>query len=160
MMRPKNSKTLLVIIAALLAVNVTGIMFFFFKPAPGKKVSTTEQRKNAMQKYLKDDCGFSAEQLVQYDSLSNRQQRDMQPIFDQLKKEKEQRIKNLAQQQFTDSAIALAVNNTIAKQQEVETKMLLHLREVRNIGNAQQKVKFDSGLHKMFARRAEKARKN
>lgn len=160
MNRPKNSKTLLVIIAALLAVNVAGIILFFAKPPAGKRPSNSELRKNAMQNYLKNDCGFTAEQLVQYDSLSNRQQRDIQPVFEQLKKEKEQRIRNLAQQKFTDSAIVLAVNNTLAKQQEVETKMLLHLREVRNICNEEQKVKFDSGLHKMFSRRAEKTKKN
>ena len=160
MIRPKNSKTLLVIIAALLAVNITGVILFFAKTAPDKKPNSTEQRKNAMQNYLKNDCGFSAEQLLQYDSLSERHKRDMQPVFDQLKKEKEQRIKNLAQQQFADSAIAFAVNNTLAKQQEVEIKMLFHLRDVRNLCNEQQKAKFDSSLHKMFARRAEKAKKN
>ncbi len=160
MIRPKNSKTLLVIIAALLALNIAGVMLFFAKTPSGKRMSYTEQRKNAMQNYLKNDCGFSAEQLVQFDSLAERHKREMQPVFDQLKKEKEQRVKNLAQGQFSDTAIALAVNNTLAKQQEVETKMLLQLRDVRNLCNEQQKVKFDSGLHKMFARRADRSKKN
>ena len=160
MIRPKNSKTLLVIIAVLLALNIAGVLLFFAKTPSGKKMSYSDQRKNAMQKYLKDDCGFSAEQLVQYDSLAERHRQAMQPVFDQLKNEKEQRIKNLAQGQFSDTAIALAVNNTLANQREVETKMLLNLRDVRNLCNEQQKVKFDSSLHIMFARRAEKTKKN
>ena len=160
MIKSKNSKTLLVIIAALLALNIAGVILFFAKAPSGKRTSYTEQRKNAMQKYLKDECGFSAEQLVQFDSLAERHRRAMQPVFDQLKKEKEERIKNLAQGQFSDTAIALAVTNTITKQQEVETKMLLNLRDVRNLCNEQQRAKFDSSLHIMFARRAEKTKKN
>ena len=160
MVRPKNSKSLLVIIAVLLALNIGGMFFFFAKTPVGKKMSYSDQRKIAMSNYLKTDCGFSAEQLVQYDSLAERHKREIQPVFDQLRKEKEQRIKNLAQGQFSDSGIALAVNKTLARQEEVETRMLLNLRDVRNLCNEQQRVKFDSGLHIMFARRAEKTRRN
>lgn len=160
MVRPKNSKSLLVIIAVLLALNIGGMLFFFAKTPSGKKMSYSDQRKIAMSNYLKTDCGFSAEQLVQYDSLAERHKREIQPVFDQLRKEKEQRIKNLAQGQFSDSGIALAVNKTLARQEEVETRMLLNLRDVRNLCNEQQRVKFDSGLHIMFARRAEKTRRN
>ncbi len=160
MIRPKNSKTLLVIIAVMLTLNIAGVILFFAKMPSGKKMSYSELRKNSMQNYLKDDCGFSAAQLVQYDSLAERQKRDMQPVFDQLKKEKEQRIENLTQGRFSDTAIALAVDKTLARQQEVETKMLLQLRDVRNLCNEEQKIKFDNGLHKMFARRAEKTKRN
>ena len=158
--RPQNSKTLIVIIAALLLANIAGVIFFFAKGPSGKKISSTEQRKVAMQNYLKDECEFSTEQLVQYDTLSNRFRRNMQPLFDQLKKEKEQRIINLSQQKFTDTAIALAVDNTLERQREVENKMLFHLRDVRNLCTEQQKVKFDSSLHIMFARRAQLTKKN
>ncbi len=160
MIRPKNSKTLLVIIAVLLALNIAGVILFFAKTPSGKRMSYSEQRKNAMENFLKNDCDFSAAQLVQYDSLAERQRKEMQPIFDELKKEKEQRIENLTQGQFTDTAIALAVNKTLVRQQEVETKMLLQLRDVRQLCNEQQKVKFDRSLPKMFARRAEKTNKN
>lgn len=160
MVRPNNSKSLLVIIAVLLALNIGGMLFFFAKTPSGKKMSYSDQRKNAMSNYLKNDCDFSEAQLVQYDSLAERHKREIQPVFDQLKNEKEHRIKNLAQGKFSDSAIALAVNKTLARQQEVETRMLLNLRDVRNLCSEQQKVKFDNGLHKMFARRAEKTKRN
>ena len=160
MVRPKNSKSLLVIIAVLLALNIAGVLFFFAKTPSGKKMSYSDQRKIAMSNYLKTDCGFSAEQLVQYDSLAEQHKRAVQPLFDQLKQEKEKRIENLAQRQFSDSAIASAVNKTLARQQEVETRMLSHLRDVRNLCTEQQKVKFDSSLHIMFARRAEKTKRN
>ncbi|RYF91255.1 MAG: hypothetical protein EOO03_01790 [Chitinophagaceae bacterium] len=160
MIRPSNNKTLIVIIVALLAVNFTGLALFFSKTPASKKTSAAEQRKNAMRQYLKNECGFSAAQLVQYDTLAEQHRRNMQPYFDQLKSEKEQRIKTLAKLQFADSAIVLAVQNTIAKQQEVETGMLMHLKDVRNLCNPQQLVKFDSSLHNMFARRAEMKKRN
>jgi hypothetical protein len=60
MIKPKNSKTLLVIIAALLALNIAGVILFFAKTPSGKRMSYTEQRKNAMQKYLRSQAGYAA----------------------------------------------------------------------------------------------------
>lgn len=152
--RPKNSKALLIIIAVLLVANIGGWVFFFKNTPSGKKPSYSAQRKNLMQAYLKNEIAFSEAQLVQYDSLSERHQREMQPMFDLLKKEKEERVKYISQNAFADTAIAEAVSNTTAKQQLVETKMLMHLKDVRNICTEQQKIKFDSSVYKMFARRS------
>ncbi len=86
--RPRNSKTLLILIAVLLLANIIGIVFFLTNKTGGGK-SGSSDRKNAMAGYLTKDLGFSASQLVAYDSLTARHRRNMGPMFEQMKKEKE-----------------------------------------------------------------------
>ena len=150
--RPRNSKYLLVLIAVLLLANIVGIVFFLSNNT-GRGKSGNNERKNAMVGYLTKDLGFSTEQLVAYDSLTAQHRRNMGPLFEQMKKEKENRLRYVAQHAFADTAIASAVAITAAKQQSLETQMMIHLKDVRNICTAEQKLKFDSTIHKVFARK-------
>lgn len=150
--RPRNSKYLLILIAVLLLANIVGIVFFLTNTNRDKKGNAGD-RKNAMVGYLTKDLGFSADQMVTYDSLVARHRRTMGPLFEQMKKEKEQRLRYVAQYGFADTAIGTAVSLTAAKQQVLETQMMMHLKDVRNICNENQKVKFDSSIHKVFARK-------
>ncbi len=74
-------------------------------------------------------------------------------MFDQMKKEKEKSMRYVAQGGFTDSAIATAVAATAARQQQLETKMMMHLKDVRNLCTDDQKAKFDTSIYKVFARK-------
>jgi len=150
--RPRNSKTLLIIIAVLLLANIVGIVFFLSNKSSGRKSGSSE-RKNMMVGYLTKDIGFSADQLVAYDSLTARHRRNMGPMFDQMKKEKEKRLRYVAQYGFADTAITTAVGITADRQQMLETNMMMHLKDVRNICSEEQKVKFDSTIHKVFSRK-------
>lgn len=151
--RPNNSKALLVIIIVLVIANIAGLAFFLLNKPGGGKLNGSEERKNAMLGYLKKDIGFSAQQLVAYDSLIERHRKDMGPLFDSLKKEKEKRLYYIAQFAFADTAINTAVAKTAAKQQMLETKMLMHLKDVRNLCSEEQKITFDTSIYKMFTRR-------
>jgi hypothetical protein len=151
--RPKNSKTLLVLIAILLLANIAGLVFFWVNKPGHEKISGAEERKNAMVGYLKNDIGFSTRQLQAYDTLSAQHRRDMGVLFDLLRKEKEKRLSYIARFGFADTAIATAVGNTAAKQQMLETKMLMHLKDVRKICSEQQKIKFDTSIYKLFVKK-------
>ena len=151
--RPKNSKALLILISVLLLANLVGLIFFLTNKPGRERMSSSSERKNAMIGYLKNDIGFSAAQLVAYDSLSARHRRHISPMFDGMKKEKEKRLRYVAQYGFADTAIATAVNITAAKQQVLETQMILHLKDVRNICTDEQKIKFDSSIYKIFGRK-------
>ena len=151
--RPKNSKTLLVLIAILLLANIGGLIFFLLNKPCREKENASNDRKNAMRGYLSNDIGFSETQMVSYDTLTAQHRRDMQPLFDSLKKEKEKRLKYISQYSFADTAITTAVGKTAARQQLVELKMLMHLKDVRNICSDKQKVKFDTSIYKVFAKK-------
>ena len=83
-------------------------------------------------------------------------------MFDMMKKEKEKRLRYIAQFEFADTAIATAVDKTISNQQVVETKMLMHLKDIRNICNEEQRAKFDTSIYKVFSRKndGDKRRQN
>lgn len=150
--RPRNTKALLVIIIVLVAANIGGLAFFLMNKQPDPRRYDSD-RKNAMVNYLKNDVGFTPVQLVAYDSLVANHRRELQPMFDVMKLEKEKRLRYIAQYAFADTAINTAVAKTILKQQAVETKMLMHLKDIRNICNEQQRVKFDTSIYKVFSRK-------
>jgi len=107
-----------------------------------------------MVKYLKKDLGFSDAQLLSYDSLEEVHWQGMKPLFDTLRKEKEKRIRYIANFGFEDSAIITAVAKTAVKQQLVETNMLMHVKNIRNLCTPAQKTMYDTSIYKMFVRRA------
>ncbi len=153
---PKKGKPLLIIIGVLLLANIAGLVFFFMDKQSHKRENFSDERKNAMQGYLKNDIGFTEKQLAAYDSLSKQHRKNMQPLFEQLKKEKETRLKYVSLYQYADTAITAAVNKTIIQQQLVEKKMLMHLKDIRNICTQEQKIKFDTSIYKMFGRRGQR----
>ena len=151
--RPKNSKTLLILIAVLLLSNLVGLILFLTNKPGRERMSGASERKNAMISYLKKDIGFSEAQLLAYDSLSARHRRNISPMFDLMKKEKENRLRYVAQYGFADTAITTAVGVTAAQQQVLETQMIMHLKDLRNICTDEQKIKFDSSIYKIFGRK-------
>ena len=151
-----NSKPLLILIAVLLLANLFGLAYFIFNKPSRDKGNGSSDRKNAMVGYLKNDIGFSPAQLLAYDSLTARHKRAMTAMFDTLKKEKEKRLKYISQFGFADSAINTAVAKTSGKQEMLEVKMLMHLKDVRNICDGSQKLKFDTSIYKVFAKKPEK----
>lgn len=159
--RPKNTKALLIIIIVLVAANIAGLVFFLMNKQPGHRNYSAE-RKSAMVVYLKNDIGFTTQQLLEYDSIAAHHRREIQPMFDMMKKEKEKRLRYIAQFEFADTAIATAVDKTISNQQVVETKMLMHLKDIRNICNEEQRAKFDTSIYKVFSRKndGDKRRQN
>ena len=153
MTKPTNSRYLLVLIAVLLAANIIGIGYFIAN-RPAKNTSSNYDRKAAMVKYLKNDLGFTPSQLQAYDSLEEAHKLVMKPLYDSLRKEKEKRIRYIAGFAFEDSAINTAVAKTAVQQQLVETNMLKHVKNIRNLCTPAQQVVYDTSIYKMFVRKA------
>lgn len=153
MYEPRNNKTMLVLIAVLLLANIGGLVYFFMNKPGHKKTDMAMQRKNAMAAYLKSDLGFNTVQLQQYDSLSSKHHRLVEPLFEQLKAEKEKRLRFLAENKFADSAINQAVNKSVETQKMLDIQMLLHLKAIRELCTNAQKQQFDTSIYKIMNRR-------
>jgi hypothetical protein len=150
-----NSKPLLIIIAVLLLANLFGLAYFIFNKPTHNKNGASDKR-NAMAGYLKNDIGFTPAQLLAYDSLTARHKRAMTAMFDTLRKEKDNRLKYISQFGFADTAIKTAVAKTAGTQEMLEVKMLMHLKDVRNICTGEQKIKFDTSIYKVFSKKPDK----
>ena len=157
---PKSNKMLLVIIAILLATNIGGIAFFLTHSSSFSRGNASSERKSAMLGYLKSDVGFTEKQLLQYDTLVKMHKKAASSTFDLLKKEKENGLRYIVKNDFADTAIISAVAKTIALQQMVEVKMLMHLKEVRLMCTDAQRQAFDSSIYKMFVRRGSDRKKH
>lgn len=155
----KQKRVLLIIIAILFLANtVTLVMLFMHKPA--HKKDERNSRKNTMVvTYLKKDLGFNDAQLASFDSLHKKHMESVEEMFNEMRLEKEKRLKYLEEQGFSDSTIAIAGNTMAEKQKALEIKMLRHLREVRSIGTTAQQAKFDTTFIKFMNREKEKKKK-
>ncbi len=153
MNRPNRSKPLLVIIAILLLANIGGLAYFLASKPAHKKNNAPAQWKTAIANYLKNDVGFDTVQLQQYERLKIVHRKALDSLSDQIKAEKENRLRFLAENDYTDSAIMQVVNSSAEKQKMLDLQMLRHLKDLRSLCTDEQKGKFDTSIYKIMARR-------
>jgi periplasmic protein CpxP/Spy len=148
-----KNKILLLLVAVLLVTNIVMLYFFMSKPQQGR--GGRSGREAAIRSFLEKEIGFSVQQLIQYDSAAGPQKEKMRTLLDSMRMTKEQMLKGLAAADFTDSAMVQVVEQTVAKQQQMELAMLRHLRNVRSFCTPAQQPKFDSLYYKMMGRRGD-----
>ena len=150
--RPRRTKFLLLIIVVLLLANIGGLFFFFKNKAYKTDGRPQADRKEVMTKYLKEELKFDNNQMKAFDSVSARHKLVTEPLFDDLRQEKEKRLKFLVENNYTDSALVQAVNRSAERQKTLDLTMLEHIRNIRAICNEQQKQSFDTGFYKIMKR--------
>lgn len=150
--RPQRSKFLLLIIAVLLLANIGGLYFFFKNKAYNNNVKPPADRKEIMAKYLKEELKFNDAQMKSFDSLSEKHKQLTEPLFEGLRQEKEKRLRFLADNNYSDSALLQAVNRSAERQKQLDLTMLEHIRNVRALCTATQQQSFDTGFYKMMKR--------
>ena len=151
--KPNKSKPLVFIIVLLLLANIAGIIFnFLMMKKDGHPGPPPMDRKLLIGDYLKSSLGFSEAQLKQYDSLSEKNKSETEPLFDSLRIEKEKRMKFLVVNNFSDSALGQAVARSSERQRALDLKMLTHIKNIRSLCTDAQKVSFDTGFFKMMER--------
>jgi Spy/CpxP family protein refolding chaperone len=146
-----KNKILILLVAVLLLANITMLYFFLNKPQHNK--GGRQGREAAMTSFLEKEIGFSPQQLKQYDSLGNTHRETMRVVLDSMRNAKELLLKQLAADNFTDSAMVQAADQSAGKQREMELAMLRHFKSIRNLCTPAQQPKFDSLYYKMMWRR-------
>ena len=141
----RQKRVLLIIITILFLANVATLMMFFMAK-PMKKRHGEDSRTERMNGYLKKELGYNEEQLSTYKEFSKKHKLSMDSIFTDMRREKETRLKGMSLQNFSDSSIGLAATRMAENQKLLEIKMLNHLKEIRALGNEEQKRKFDTGF--------------
>ena len=150
--RPNRSKPLLLIIIVLFLANIAGWVFFLKRNERGDNQRPPMDRKEMIAGFLKKDLKFSGDQLRRYDSLSEEHKKWSEPLFDDLRLEKEKRLQYLVENNYTDTALQQAVNRSAERQKRLDLAMLRHIRDIRALCDPAQLRSFDSGFYKMFRR--------
>jgi len=155
-----RSKVFLVIIAILLITNIAMLGIFLQKKTPDKQPNDRPDKKAYILNLLKEEIGFNQQQLVEYDTLSNRHRQKMGRLYDSMRNNKRPQFKQLAALDFSDSAISSVANQSTAAQKIIELNMFSHIKNIRQLCTPEQLPKFDSLFIKVFNWREELRKKN
>ncbi len=153
-----KSKIFLTIIGILLVANIAMVSFFLLKK-DGSRHEKRPDRKTMITHFLKNEIGFSAEQLQQYDTLSDNHRKNIMDMFDSLKSSKGKQFKQLTTGNFSDSVINNVAEQSAVSQKMMELQMFSHLKNIRMLCTPVQIPKFDSLFVKILYRRGGEGRK-
>jgi hypothetical protein len=117
-------------------------------------------REAMVAKFLKNDIGFSAQQLLQYDSLSMGHQQKVKGFRDSIRSYKNMEFKLLSAAGFNDSAIIIAAEKSAEAQRSMELDQLYYIKSIRQLCTPAQINVFDTSYVKIFSRRGEGKRRN
>ena len=155
-MKTENSsnKIFIIVIALLLVANIVTLAILLTD-----KKTDYDGRKNAMRNYLKSEVGFSDAQLVAFDTVKSRQREAAKLFYDEIRQRKQNNLKKIGIDNFSDSSINSAAAYAATQQQNMELNMLKHLKDIRNLCTASQRAVFDTGFYKIMVRTSVDAKK-
>ena len=156
--KQNRSKVFLLIIGILLIANVAMLSYFLLNKN-GRNQEKHQDRKEMIADFLKNEIGFSQDQLKQYDTLSDRHRENMKSMFEKSHSSKDKQFKELAAGDFSDSVINLVANQSAATQKIMEVQMFDHLKSIRMLCTPEQLPKFDSLFVKILNKRGEGRKK-
>jgi len=157
-MKPQSKNRLWVLITAvLLLANIGLLAYIVWGRQPAKKM---QERGKFMAAFLKNDLGFTDEQMKKFDSLRNSHRENSKSMFDEFRAAKSKNLRELGEAGFSDSAIIRTASLTAQQQQLLEVQMLTNLKSIRELCTAEQRIKFDTGYYKVMTRGKEKKKNN
>lgn len=153
-----KSRILVAAVIFLLLTNIAMLVFFLWGKGPGKK-DFHGGREAMMKEFLQKDIGFTQQQLQQYDTLSRQHRENAKAAFDEMRNNREQELRELGRNGFSDSAIGLAAGKSSTMQKEMVEKMLLHFKDIRKLCTPEQQPKFDSLFYKIWNKKDDKRKR-
>jgi len=146
-----KNKSLVSIIIFLLITNLA-MLFFFLKVNNPAQKSPVGHDQNGISTLLKNDVGFSDEQIEKYQSQRKEHLEKVRHLFDDLRKSKENLYDLLYLPQVPDSVINNAANQIAEKQKNLDMEMFSHFKMYRRICDSNQLQKFDTTIKKVITR--------
>jgi hypothetical protein len=146
----KNNKTLVFIIAILLLSNIA--LLYFFTRSDEPKKDTKENRggfREYMIKTLRDEVGFTDDQIARYEQLSNKHKETMKPMFEGIGMTKDSLYKLLLQDP-SDSLTNHYLDMIGEKQRGIDQKIFNHFLSLRQICTTDQRPKFDTVIQRII----------
>jgi hypothetical protein len=147
---PRPTSLIIIIIILLISNIVLGAAWWYSKNY--HTYSGMKERPSQMAAYLKSEVGFSAEQLVAFDSLRAQKRRAEKDVYKNIKDSKQELFKSLGANEFSDSAVQQTIDFASDKQRILEASMLSTLKDIRLLCTEEQRAKFDTGFYKAFIR--------
>jgi protein CpxP len=155
-----RNKNLLFIIAVLLLTNIAVLVYFLALRKPGERRGGTSDRSRGLTEMLQKEVGFNENQVAQYETLKTAQRERIRPMFDEMRKAKDSLFRLMSDSTVSDSIINKAADAIAQKQRMLDLQAFNHFRRVRALCvNAEQQVKYDSAVLRMFRKMGKPARR-
>ncbi len=156
-MKTKNSsnRIFIIVIALLIIANIATLTML-----QANKKPDVDDRKNTMRNYLQTEVGFSEAQLNAFDTVKANHRAHVKTMFEEIRLNKQLNLKKIGLDNFSDSSVIAAAVYAATQQQYLETKMLNHLKKIRNLCTPAQRAKFDTGFYKIMSKTVIDAKKN
>jgi len=151
-MKDNRTKIFILLIAILLIANSV-LLVLYFQQSSSNKQHKRQDRKAYIAAFLKKDIGFSQEQLVKYDTLSDKHRKKISLLFDQQRANKAVQFKQLVMAGFSDSSINTEAEASAATQKNAEVLFITHMKNIRLLCTPQQLPAFDTLFVKVITRR-------
>lgn len=150
-----QNKNLLLVIICLVLLDIA-VLAYFLWPSPKKPhTSIRDRRRQEMVEKLKNDVGFSEQQVQQYTSLKDSQMNELKPVFTEMRSKKDSLFLLVSNGSATDSIAKRFTEDIAALQQQVDYKLYKTHVKLRELCSPQQLSKYDT----MMAERVRKMSK-
>ena len=154
-----RNRNLLFIIGILVLTNLAVLAYFLWYKKPAEYKGGEGGREGWMTGLLKKDVGFDDQQIALYDSLKTQQRATIKPMFEQMRKAKENMFRLLSDPTANDSLVQQASEEIAHRQKELDLLTFAHFKKVRAICKSEQLARYDSMVQRMFRRMGRSPRK-
>lgn len=146
----KKYKVLVSIIIFLLVTNFALLIFFMASTTDNGR--RRDHNEKGIYNSLQEEVGFTKNQLDQYQLLRTQQRKNVKPLFDEVRKVKDNFYDLLYLENVPDSLINAGAASIAKTQKELDLQMFNYFRNIRNICTPGQKPWFDSSIKKVITR--------
>lgn len=154
-----RTKMLVTIIVFLLITNVAMLIFFLFGNKPADRRSRNHESVG-MYNSLKNEVGFSQQQLDQYQAMRKQQMAKVRPLFNEVRNAKKDFYGLIYSDNISDSLINADADSIAQKQKSLDLQMFDYFKNIRKICSSSQIQKYDSTLKKEVSRMVDKPSRN
>ena len=147
-----SSKLLLFIIGILLLTNIAMIFLFVLPVRSDKMHHRPSFSDSGMAPVLRNEVGFTSDQIKAYEVLRANQREDVEQLFKDLRKSKEDFYNGIYSTNKNDSISEVLADSIAISQKELDIHMYHYFTQIRKIATPQQLPQFDSSLKKVLTR--------
>lgn len=126
-------------------------MVFFAWIRPNFKKDIRQRGRDMIAYSLKNEIGFTNSQMEQYERLRQTHRDKVKPLFEDMRKTKEQFYK-LLDHPSQDSVVMRTAELIGEKQKVIDLQIFHHFQELRKLCSEDQQSKFDSLIHRVVNR--------
>lgn len=127
------------------------LIFFIVLSKPSERMSRNRQQ-NSLYNSLKNEVGFSKDQLDQYQLLREEQNEQVKPLFNNLRNAKKNFYGLIYAENVPDSLISSKADSIAESQKGLDMQMFRFFRKTRGVCTTDQLEKFDTTMKKVFQR--------